>query len=221
MGLYTGGYYFEYYDTENVLNKCTIQKFNALPLAAEEINGYVSYNLSEVDDVDESIRGSGLTLSLEASTTRTLSVLNSNVDKYWLVNYLRDGVLKFQGWLITDGIYEDFVADKWIIDLDVTDGLSYLTDLSYVDSDGLQFSGKQTQLEIISNCLSRIGIDQNINTNIDIYYTGLSTSLDILDNVNYNVDRFIKDDEETIMSCEEVLRDILEPYNAQIVSWEW
>ena len=57
MGLYTGGYYFEYYDTENVLNKCTIQKFNALPLAAEEINGYVSYNLSEVDDVDESIRG--------------------------------------------------------------------------------------------------------------------------------------------------------------------
>ena len=215
-------YEIEYFDLEGVRHTCSIAEYttDSTPIT---INGYVTYNLSEVDDVDESIRGSGLTLSLEASTSRTFSDLTNKPDKYWKVTYTRDGATFFIGWLITDGIYEDFVADKWIIDLDVTDGLSYLTDLSYVDSDGLQFSGKQTQLEIISNCLNRIGIDQNINTNIDIYYTGLSTSLDVLDNVNYNVDRFIKDDEETIMSCEEVLRDILEPYNAQIVSWngEW
>jgi hypothetical protein len=215
-------YEIEYFDLEGVRHTCSIAEYttDSIPIT---INGYVTYNLSEVDDVDESIRGSGLTLSLEASTSRTFSDLTNKPDKYWKVTYTRDGATFFIGWLITDGIYEDFVADKWIIDLDVTDGLSYLTDLSYVDSDGLQFSGKQTQLEIISNCLNRIGIDQNINTNIDIYYTGLSTSLDVLDNVNYNVDRFIKDDEETIMSCEEVLRDILEPYNAQIVSWngEW
>jgi len=215
-------YEIEYFDLEGVRHTCSIAEYttDSIPIT---INGYVTYNLSEVDDVDESIRGSGLTLSLEASTTRTFSDLTNKPDKYWKVTYTRDGATFFIGWLITDGIYEDFVADKWIIDLDVTDGLSYLTDLSYVDSDGLQFSGKQTQLEIISNCLNRIGLDQNINTNIDIYYTGLSTSLDVLDNVNYNVDRFIKDDEETIMSCEEVLRDILEPYNAQIVSWngEW
>ena len=215
-------YEIEYFDLEGVRHTCSIAEYttDSIPIT---INGYVTYNLSEVDDVDESIRGSGLTLSLEASTSRTFSDLTNKPDKYWKVTYTRDGATFFIGWLITDGIYEDFVADKWIIDLDVTDGLSFLTDLSYVDSSGFIFSGKQTQLEIISNCLNRIGLDQNINTNIDIYYTGLSTSLDVLDNVFYNANRFVKDDETTIMSCEEVLRDVLEPYNAQIISFngEW
>lgn len=217
-------YEFEYYDDEGVLNQCEIHKEDGgFPQIPTEIQGYVTYNLADVNDVDESIRGCGLTLSLEASTTRTFSDLYSGVEKTFKVFYYRDGVLKLEGWLISDGIYEDFVSDKWIIDIDVTDGLSFLKDLAYVDASGLQYTGKQSQLEIISNCLLRTGIGQNINTNIDIYYTGLSTSLDVLDNVYYNTDRFVKDDGDTIMDCEEVLRDVLEPYNAQIVSWngEW
>lgn len=217
-------YEFEYYDDEGVLNQCEIHKEDGgFPPIPTEIQGYVTYNLAEVNDVEESIRGGGLTLSLEASTTQTFSDLYSGVEKTFKVFYYRDSVLKFTGWLISDGIYEDFVSDKWIIDIDVTDGLSFLKDLAYVDASGLQYTGKQSQLEIISNCLLRTGIGQNINTNIDIYYTGLSTSLDVLDNVYYNTDRFVKDDGDTIMDCEEVLRDVLEPYNAQIVSWngEW
>jgi len=217
-------YEFEYYDDEGVLNECVIQKEDGgFPVVPTQINGYVTYSMSEVDSVDESIRGGGLTLSLEASTTQTYSDLYSGNEKQFLVYYYRDSVLKLKGWLISDGIYEDFVSDKWIIDIDVTDGLSFLKDLAYVDTSGLQYTGKQSQLEIISNCLLRTGLGQNINTNIDIYYTGLSTTLDVLDNVFYNTDRFVKDDGETIMDCEEVLRDVLEPYNAQIVSWngEW
>lgn len=217
-------YEFEYYDEKGVLNACEIHKEDGgFPVVPQTIQGYVTYSLSDVDGVDEAIRGSGLTLSLEASTTQTFSDLYVASEKMFLVLYYRDSVLKFKGWLISDGIFEDFVNDKWILDIDVTDGLSFLKDLSYVDSSGFIFSGKQSQLEIIVNCLARTGIGQNINTNIDIYYTGLSTSLDVLDNVYYNTDRFVKDDGDTIMDCDEVLRDVLEPYNAQIVSWngEW
>lgn len=215
-------YEFDYYDSEGVLNYCSISDATFAG-SATTINGYITYNLSDVDSVDESIRGGGLTLSLEASTSQTFSDLYSEVEKTFEVQYKRDGVTKFNGWLISDGIFEDFVSDKWTIDIDVTDGLSFLKDLAYVNSSGFTFTGKQSQLEIIVNCLNRTGIEQNINTNIDIYYTGLSTSLDILDNVYYNTDRFVKDDGNTIMDCEEVLRDVLEPYNAQIVSFngEW
>lgn len=215
-------YQFEYTDIEGVLHEVTISNVDYV-LAPITIKGSVIYGLSNVDAVDESIRGTGLILDLEASTSRTFSDLYTEQERVFEVQYTRDSIITFNGWLSSEGFYEDFVSDKWNMSLECTDGLSFLSDLSYVDSSGITFSGNQSQLEIIVNCLNRTGISQNINTNIDIYYTGLSTSLDVLDNVYFNSDRFIKDDGETIMSCEEVLRDVLEPYNASIMSFkgEW
>ena len=71
-------------------------------------------------------------------------------------------------------------------------------------NNGLLFQGRQSELEIIVNCLNRVGLEQNINTSINIYYTGLATNTDPLDNVFLNADRFVKNDGETILDCESV-----------------
>ncbi len=215
-------YEFSYNDTEGVLHECTISDEDYI-YAPFGISGNVLLSYATVDDPLESIRGSGLTINLDASTSRDFSDLYSEGDKSFKVQYKRDSVILFNGWLSSEGIYEDWVSDKWVISLECVDGLGFLPDLAYVDSSGLQYAGKQSLLEIIANCLDRTGVSQNINTNIDIYYTGLSTSLDVLDNVYYNADRFVKDDNNTIMSCDEVLRDVLRPFGASITSFngEW
>lgn len=215
-------YRINYTDQEGIEHDCTISDVNYVG-SETDISGAITWSLAESKDVGDAIRGSGLTINLDADVDLTFDDLYSEEEKTFSVQYTRDSVISFNGWLTSDGIYQDYVADKWVISIDCVDGLGYLSDLSYVDSNGFTFTGNQTLLEIIVNCLNRTGVSQNINTNIDIYYTGLATTLDVLDNVYFNADRFIKDDGETIMSCEEVLTDVLKPFKATITSLdgEW
>lgn len=215
-------YTIEYYDIKDVFNKITIgQKgyygFNNL------VTGYGILKKTSFEDVNNNIISSGLTIVLDADTSLTYDNLYSEDDRTFLIKYDRAEQREFNGWLTPEGYYEDYVSDKWQISLECVDGLAFLEDLSYVDENGLFYTGKQSQLEIITNCLNRIGIIKNINTNIDIFYNGLDESLDILPNVYYNSDRFVKDDGDTIMSCQEVLEDVLSIYNATITSYkgEW
>ena len=207
-----------YTDLEGVVHSCSIYRWDDGIIIPTEIKGSVTLNLGSIDDLNGVVRGVGITLNLEASSTNTLSDLYTKNENVWLVNYIRDGVSLFSGFLSNEGIYEDFVNDKWVMSIDCVDGLGNLENLSYVNSSGVPFSGNQKLIEIISNCLLRTGTSKDIYTNIDTYYTGLATNLDVLDNVYYNADRFIKDDGETIMSCAEVLNDVLAPFNAVITS---
>lgn len=211
-----------YKDVEGIEHSFTI--FSDSFVGSEtEIKGSVVLSLAESSDLSKPVKGTGLTVNLDANINLTFSDLYSEQERTYGITYVRDSVTMFNGWLTSDGIYQDFVADKWIISIDCIDGLGFLPELSYVDSNGITFTGNQKLLDIISNCLDRTGIEQNINTNIDIYYTGLSTALDIIDNVYFNADRFVKDDNETIMSCQEVLDDVLLPFGAAITSFqgEW
>ena len=180
------------------------------------IGGSISLDYGSADNPLEAIRGNGLKIILDASLDLDFSELFTSAERTWLVQYQRDSTVLFNGWVTPEGYYEDFVNDKWQVTLDCVDGLSFLEDLSYVDESGFFYTGKQSQLEVIANCLRRTGILQNIYTNIGIYYTGLATTNDILANVYVHTERFVKDDETTIMSCEEVLRDVLEGYAATI-----
>lgn len=212
-------YFIEYNDTENIVHRLGISS-TIFVGSTTEVNGSVFMDYASTSEAEESIRGKGVRVDLEATELLSFSDLYTEQERVWQVNYVRDGVTLFNGWLNSEGLFESFVTDRWILSLDCVDGLGFLDGLSYVDSSGLIFIGEQKQIDIISNCLNRTEIFQPINTNVDIYYTGLSTSLDILDNVFFNANRFVKDDGETIMSCDEVLRSVLEPYGAVITSFE-
>jgi hypothetical protein len=215
-------YHFFYYDIKGILHECNISNLDFWGVSTL-IKGSVTLSYASVSNPIESIRGSGLTIQLDAETDLTFNDLYSEEERTYSVQYTRDNQILFNGWLSSEGLYQDWVSDKWIISLECVDGFGFLPDLAYVDSSGFPFAGNQTLLEIVSNCLKRTGILQNINTSINTYYTGLSTTLNIMDNVYYNADRFVKDDGNTIMSCEEVLNDVLQPFTASIVSFngEW
>tara|TARA_R100001244_G_scaffold132094_1_gene107024 strand:+ start:808 stop:2550 length:1743 start_codon:yes stop_codon:yes gene_type:complete len=217
-------YWFEFKDVKEITHRVEIsnQDFEGDFI---QIYGSCSLEYSETKDTLEPIRGSGLKIDLEADSDLTFYDLYSEEERTFSVVYRRDNEILFNGWLSPEGIYESLVSDKWVISLDCTDGLGFLKNLSYVeDATGLNFVGKQSLLEIIVNCLKRTKTPQNILTSVNIYYDGLSQTLDVFDNVYFNANRFIKDDNNTtVMDCEEVLKSVLEPFGAVLTAYkgEW
>lgn len=211
-------YEIQYNDIVNITHKFELYD-DAYVGAIIEVNGRVFLDYADTKNPLEAIQGNGLRVELEADSTMTFSDLYSEEDRAFQVKYYRDSVLKFNGWLNPEGWFESYVIDKWRVSFDCVDGLSFLNDLSYVTPTGLFYVGKQSALEIISNCLFRTGIQQDILIDVAMVYTGLSTSLDVMDNVYFNANRFVKDDGDTIMSCEEVLRSVLEIFTACITTY--
>ena len=179
-------YWFEFTDVKEIIHRVEISKTDFVGDSLQ-IYGSCSLEYSETDDTLEAVRGSGLRIDLEADSTLTFYDLYSEEERTFSVVYIRDNETLFNGWLSPEGIYESLVSDKWLISLDCTDGLGFLGNLSYVeDATGLIFVGKQSLLEIVVNCLKRTKTPQNILTAIDIYYDGLTQTLDPFANIYFN-----------------------------------
>tara|TARA_R110001583_G_scaffold114132_1_gene264573 strand:- start:1028 stop:2932 length:1905 start_codon:yes stop_codon:yes gene_type:complete len=215
-------YYFEFTDVQNILHRCEIYNDTFVGTAIE-VQGSLSLTKASTKDTLEAIRGGGLQIDLEATNLLSFNDLYSENERKYSVKYIRNSTdLLFYGWLSPEGLIESFVDDTWIISLDCTDGLGFLTNLSYVENaTGLPFSGKQSALQIIANCLKRTNLVQNIYTKINIYHENMLVSNNVLVNTYFNVNRFVKEDKgDTYMNCDEVLRSILEPFGACITQYK-
>ena len=215
-------YWFEFTDVKAIVHKVEIYN-DDFTGSSTQIYGSCALTKASTKDTLESIRGGGLQIDLEATTLLSFNDLYSENEREYSVKYTRNGTdLLFYGWVSPEGLIQSFVDDTWIISLDCTDGLGFLTNLSYVENaTGLQFVGKQSGLEIITNCLKRTNLQQNIYSSIGIYYTGMTTTENVLANTHFNSSRFVKDDNaETYMNCDEVLRSVIEIFGACITQYK-
>lgn len=190
-----------------------------------DIRGNVKHNYTERKDLLVSTVPSNLDITLEADDTTTLTDLYSENERQFSVFLYRNDQMLFRGYLKPDGIWEDYVLDKWELSLDAFDGLSTLKDLSFVKDNGLSFQGKISQYEAVYYALRRIGYEIPINISDDLpVYTDYAGTESILKDVLINTERFYQEQEtKAAMDCEEVLKSILEPYNATIIQMngEW
>lgn len=217
-------YIVDWADTTNVEYSVRIYQ-KAYTGSSTEVSGYAVLKYGSVNDNLEPIRGNGLDLNLNASNDLTLEDLYTEDENSFSVKMYRKNKLLFDGYLKPDGVYQSFVQDQWILSLSCVDGLGLLKDLAFVQQSGLHWIGKQKAIDVVYNCLKRTGLEMNINTSVNIYYNGLTPSdtLDPLNEVYVSVDRFVKDDNDTIMDCNEVLTSILNLFNAVIcqMDGEW
>lgn len=211
-------YWFEFTDVKESIHRVEISNADFVG-DSTQIFGTCKLTYSSTNDVLESVRGCGLDIDLEANVDLTFSDLYSEEERTYSVVYKKDNVILFNGWLSPDGIFENLVNNYWIISLNCVDGIGFLNNLSYVQNNGLSFSGKQNLLEIVVNCLKRTLTPQDILINCDIVYNGLTETLNVFENVYFNADRFIKDDNETIMNCLEVLKSVLDLFGCVLTSY--
>lgn len=217
-------YLVEWTDSESVLYSVRIYK-KGYTGTSIPVSGYGVLKYGSIKQNLEAIRGNGLDLSLDATMDLTLEDLYTEEENSFAVKMYRKNKLLFDGFLKPDGVFQSFVQDQWILNLSCVDGLGLLKDLAFVQSTGLHWTGKQKAIDIIYNCLARTGLQMNLNTSVNIYYEGLTPSdeLDPFTQIYLSVDRFIKDDNDTIMDCNEVLSSVLNLFNAVIcqIEGEW
>lgn len=222
-------YFFQYKNIVNDEYRCEIYNKQYFGNATE-IKGRATIEKGSVKDHLEPIRGTGLLLDLEASTELTLEDLYTENEQDFTVRLYKNGRVLFIGFLKPDGIYQSFTRDIWTISLDCIDGLGAISNLSFVQPNGVRFVGKMSAIDIIYNCLRRTGILLPINTSINTIYDGLvrTPNMDVLTKIKLNTDRFFRADGQntgdgTIMSCEEVLKSILDVFCACITqeNGEW
>ena len=221
-------YFFEYDNVDGDRFLCKINK-KGYSGGATEIHGKANITKGKAKDHLDTFRGTGLDIQLEANIGLTLEDLYTDDEQSFTVRFYKNNKLVFRGFLKPDDVFESFVQDAWYINLTAIDGLGILENLSFVQEingvDGLNIFGKRKAFDIVYFCLKRIGIPMKINTFINTYYEGLtpSDSLDPLQKIYLIADRYVKIDDNTIMSCEEVLKSVLDIFQAVItqIDGEW
>lgn len=214
-------YFIQYTDTQNIdyTIKIKSDSWDSFPIT---VNGYAIIDRPEIEEIYTVIRGSSITLKLEADSDLTFEDLYSENEKEYSVELYRGLDPIFIGYIDPSGLFEDLVNDRWELSLRCVDGLGLLDNLSYVDDDGLAFIGKENDLNVIYNCLHRTGLYQEngdelfIESSINTMYVFAEDDLGAMPNVYSNQERFYKDDGETIMSCLEVLESTLRKYGGAI-----
>jgi hypothetical protein len=183
---------------------------------SSEIFGTFTLTKSSVDAILEPVRGTGLQLSLEANSELTFDEFLLNDEFTYLTELLKNDSVIFKGYIKPDGVQQSYVNNEWLVNIESTDGLGALKDLSFVQENGLQFTGKMSMYDVIKACLDRTKLDFVINTSINISYTGY-TGTNILKDVYVSSERFIKSNKDTvIMNCNEVLTSILNLFSGVI-----
>jgi len=204
--------YFIQNDTTGYLVQIFDANFSGV---STEIFGKLSFDKGSVNNILDTIRGTGINLRLEANPLLNFDEFSESDEKTYTVKVTNSTGTVFNGFLKPDGVTQSFVRDLWVVDLDFIDGLGSLKDLSFVKSNGFTFTGKLSMFEVIEACLSRTGLVMTINSFVDVYYIGYAGA-NILKDTYINSERFVKVDSDTIMTCEEVLNSVLNIFSACI-----
>ena len=183
---------------------------------SSEIFGDFYIKKSPVDNILTPIRGTGLYMSLEADKTLTFDEFLLADEFTYKVELIKGNQTIFKGYIKPDGVQQNFVNDIWLVNIESTDGLGALKDLSFVQATGLQFTGKLSLYDVIKGCLDRTKLSLDINTSVYIEYDGYVGN-NILKDVYVNSSRFIKDSsDDVIMDCNEVLTSVLNLFSGVI-----
>lgn len=207
------------YFIERLNYECKIYEYvsQSTILTPIEINGRCDLKYQDKKDLTDPIVSATLKMRLDASLDLTLEDLYSEEERHFKVELEKEGIIVFSGYILPDGIWSDFVADKWILDITATCGLSTLKNFSFSQENKQNFYGRMTAIDIINNCLQKTGLNLPIYANCQIVYDGWSGH-NILSSVYFSTERYFQNKDEP-MDCESVLKSLMQIFGATILQF--
>lgn len=121
------------------------------------------------------------------------------------------------GYITPDGGYDLYSDTPYRTRFRGFCGLSQLKGIPY-DNDGTAYSGKQTLLSIILNCLNKLEYEVNLYTAVNFWEATMDTNSDMLTQVWIDADTWVRDGET--MNCYDVLFNIAYRCNAVVFQRE-
>lgn len=204
-------YRIEYRDIDNNEFTCEIENNN---YTGEIIllDGKCTLKTVPTKDHFEALRGRSLAISVLATSEQPLKDLWQDDEYYWFVTFKKGAQIKFKGYMSSEGVFQDFNADRWILNLEAVGPIAVVESVAYATEAGNQFVGLGSLIEVISNAINR-GFSSSshrmqFNTFMPFTWDGIGTE----NKFEYpHIDQkiFLRDDGETIQSCSEVLKDVL------------
>lgn len=207
-------YFLEYTNVTGVEFKLDIYE-RGFEGDATYVMGYFTHKYQPVKDLHESVVSSNVSIAFDVDANLDLNDLYSEVEQHNLVKGYRNNQLIFVGFIKPDGIYQDYVSNRWVLDVDAFDGLSTLKNLSFVAANGTFFQGKTPIITAIKGCLDRTGLFLPINVSVNLEHDGVLINDSILESTIINTERYYQDPKK-VMDCESVLSSLLEIFNATL-----
>lgn len=173
------------------------------PLIFEHVN--------ESDDIFDPIKSIRAILSVWSYQMFGLASLYSVEEMYHRVKTYQQAALYFQGFVDPKQYSEDYGPIPYTTKIYAIDGLTLLKNIKYEESDGVPYEGHKLESEIIFDILGKIG-HTTFTEYINLYATGMNSGNadSPLDQLKINTDVFED------MYCDDVLKEILKKYNANI-----
>lgn len=186
------------------------------------VYGYFKIKYQSKDDLHDPIISSNLQMFFDVNTGLTLEDLYSEKEKEYKVEVKKGTQKIFIGWVKPDGIWEDYVNDRWQLSITAYDGLSTLKDISFSLSQTFSYSGMMSLQDIIQICLNKTGLTLPLNVNCNVYYDTLSVDDNVLKLTYTKTERYFTNNNEP-MDCESILKSILILFNLIVVQYngEW
>lgn len=173
------------------------------------------------DDKYASIAAATLTLCLKSATVGQFQELFDITSESYRVNFYHDGILKMTGKIYPQSYREPYTESvNYPVTVTATDGLVELDSLDFVDESGAFITGKNSELDIIALILQKLEFNIGIRSAINMYAVGMNVAAsdDPLEQAFVDCRAYYNADEP--LSCLDVLKRILEPYQATILQWE-
>ena len=173
------------------------------PLVFEHVN--------ESDDIFDPIKSIRAILTVWSYQMFGLASLYSVEEMYHRVKTYQQAALYFQGFVDPKQYSEDYGPIPYQTKIYAVDGLTLLKNIKYEVSDGVPYEGHKLESEIILDILGKIG-HTTFTEFVNLYATGMNSDVtdSPMDQLKINTDVFAD------MYCDDVLKEILKKYNANI-----
>lgn len=124
--------------------------------------------------------------------------------------------IRFKGYITPESYTEEYFHAPYYVTISATDRLADLIEIPYEPSPNISYTGLSNEITIINNCLSKLKLSQGYRIALDMYETSMSTS-----NTSPLHQAYVLQDvyKESNMTCGDVMRAILQPYGAVLISW--
>jgi hypothetical protein len=211
--------------------KCDIYKVGTYSGDPIVLDGYCVHSYKSVNNIFDPIRGASLNINFLADASGILEDLNVIQEFQFFVVFFRNEKPIFSGWVLPDGIFQDYVKDEWNVSLQAVDGLGFLKNYEYIPQVIATLPSSSPTVEnvypqefnILYTILSRVGYNIPIATFDDINQGFDSTTGEPFGSIDFaNINSRIVNKEvfinknENYFDCETILKDILQKYNFTI-----
>jgi len=202
---------FLFEDYKIILYKENVADYD--PLLSMDLQGDpLHVNLMQSGDpIEKNIKAKEFVLSLNSITDMQWLFLGNQFNLSIKIEVYKDTNLMYVGYFIPDTYNEPYTVVPYPTTISFADGLTFLRDIDFKDSQNRRLTGRYSMIKILAFCLSKLGNNLGIMDAVNIINSDYDSEDEgFLEHHTLNLEAF-RD-----MNCYDVIEDILKSCNSKI-----